>query len=345
MLAPLAEAHPEEQALLALGRASVAIYPEFVADLEAAADRGVGYRGDGTLIVGLDRDDAENLRFLYETRQQIGLPVDWLTGAEARRREPALSPRVTAALQCPADHQVDNRAVVRALKDALRHAGGELREQTPVEAVEVRGGRVRGVVVEGALHAADTVLVCAGAWSGQVTGLPDETTPVRPIKGQMVSLRIEDPPLIRHVIRAPEAYLVPKHDGRLVIGATQEEAGFDTEVTAGGMLDLLRGAWEAVPGIYDLPVLETWAGLRPGSRDNAPILGPTSVEGLFVATGHYRHGILLLPITVREVSRLVLTGEVSDTLQPFLPSRFDDEAVLTTKTQRHEDTNEHLCQR
>jgi glycine oxidase len=260
---------------------------------------------------------------VHETQQQIGLPVEWLTGAEARRREPGLSPRVTAALSCPADHQVDNRAVVRALSSALQAAGGELREGIAVEAVETAESRVRGVVAGEERHRAETVLLCAGCWSGQIAGVPaDAVPPVRPVKGQMLALRMEEPALLNRVIRAPEAYLVPKRDGRLVIGATQEEVGFDTQVTAGGILELLRGAWEAVPGIDDLPLLETWAGLRPGSRDNAPILGPTSVPGLFVATGHFRHGILLLPITIREMVRLILTGEVSATLQPFSPARF-----------------------
>jgi glycine oxidase len=189
--------------------------------------------------------------------------------------------------------------------------------------VEIQGDRVRGVVCGGELFPAECVLLCAGCWSAQIAGLPENVTPpVRPVKGQMLSLRMEECPAVRHVVRAPDAYLVPKSDGRLVIGATQEEVGYDTSVTAGGLLDLLRGAWEAVPGIYELPVLETWAGLRPGSRDNAPILGPTAVEGLFVATGHFRHGILLLPVTVREMCRVMGTGEISETLRPFLPGRF-----------------------
>jgi glycine oxidase len=330
MLAPLAEAHPEERALLEMGRASVGLYPGFVAELEAASGHDVGYRGEGTLVVGLDRDDTERLRFLYETRQKIGLPVDWLTGAEARRLEPGLSPRVTAALSCPSDHQVDNRALVPALAAALRSAGGDIREKAPVEAVHTEGGRVSGVRTRGELIPAETALLCAGCWSGQLGGVPPEVLPpVRPVKGQMFSVRMEEPPLLRRVVRAPEAYLVPKCDGRLVIGATQEEVGFDTQITAGAMLDLLRGAWEAVPGIYDLPVLETWAGLRPGSPDNAPILGPTALPGLFVATGHFRHGILLLPITAREMSRLILTEEVPSTLRPFLPSRFEGRAQGT----------------
>jgi glycine oxidase len=221
---------------------------------------------------------------------------------------------------------VDNRALVRALCAALVRAGGELRERSPVERVVIEQGRVRGVVSGGELFRAENVLLCAGCWSGQVAGLPEEVVPpVRPVKGQMLALHMEERALLRHVVRAPEVYLVPKGDGRLLIGATQEELGFDTAVTAGALLDLLQRAWEAVPGIYDLPVLETWAGLRPGSRDNAPILGPTSVEGLFIATGHYRHGMLLLPVTVREMGRLMETGEVGAELRPFLPARFAGE--------------------
>jgi glycine oxidase len=169
------------------------------------------------------------------------------------------------------------------------------------------------------------VVVAAGVWSRDLDGLtPDAQPPVRPVKGQMIQLQRKRPFDLQHVIRGPEAYLAPKSSGRIVVGATSEEMGFDTTVTAGGLYDLLEGAWEVVPGIYDLPVDDTWAGLRPASRDHAPLLGRTAAPGVIMATGHYRHGILLTPVTAEEVAELVCTGETSDWLGPFAPTRFSD---------------------
>ena len=167
-------------------------------------------------------------------------------------------------------------------------------------------------------------------WSRELDGLtPDATPPVRPVKGQMIQMRRRRPFDLQHVVRGPEAYLAPKSDGRIVMGATSEERGFDTTVTAGGLYDLLEGGWEVVPGIRDLPVDETWAGLRPATRDHAPLLGETTAPGVVMATGHYRHGILLTPITAEEIARLIRTGETSDWLQPFSPRRFSEAGSTT----------------
>ena len=169
------------------------------------------------------------------------------------------------------------------------------------------------------------LVVAAGVWSRELDGLtPDAVPPIRPVKGQMIQMRRKRPFDLQHVVRGPEAYLAPKSDGRVVMGATSEEMGFDTTVTAGGLYDLLEGGWEVVPGIRDLPVDETWAGLRPATRDHAPLLGATAAPGVIMATGHYRHGILLTPITAEEIARLVRSGETSDWLQPFSPLRFLD---------------------
>lgn len=329
MLAPHAEVHFEERALLKLGVQSCRMYPEWVAELEADSQMGVGYRAEGTLIVGVDRDDARELEHLYESQQLLNLKVEWLTGAEAREMEPLLSPKITAAIWSRDDHQVDNRAMVNALIEAYRNANGMLHENTPVDKIEIANGKAEGIWVKGNLEEADAIVLAAGCWSSDIDGLPKAVQPpVRPVKGQMLALQMEEGIVLHKVIRAPRAkyptdvYLVPKDDGRLVIGATNEEMDFDTRLTAGGLFELLRGTWEAVPGIYDLPVLETWTGLRPGSRDNAPILGETSVENLIMATGHYRNGILLTPVTAREIASLILTGEDSETIAPFQLSRF-----------------------
>ena len=329
MLAPLAEAHTEEPELLKLGSESLALYPQWVQELEADAEISIGYRVEGTLIVGLEADDTDQLRHLYEAQQHLGLDVHWLNGREAREIEPALSPRVTAAIHCVTDHQVDNRLMVKALQRAYQVCGGVLHENSPIERIVIENEVVTGVRTQEGFHTADIVILSAGCWSAQIDGLPNAVRPpVRPVKGQMLALQMEQGIDIKTVIRTVRAryptsvYLVPRTDGRLILGATSEEMGFDTRLTAGGMFELLRGAWEAIPGVYELPVLETWAGLRPGSRDNAPILGKTPVENLIYATGHYRSGILLTPITAYEIAKLILTGETSETIAPFQLDRF-----------------------
>jgi len=173
-------------------------------------------------------------------------------------------------------------------------------------------------------HPAETVVLAAGPWSRQIAGLPESARPpVRPIKGQMIALRMDPAaPLVRHVLWAPKAYIVPRKDGRLLIGATVEERGFDANLTAGGVLAILEGAWRALPAIEELPVDEMWVGFRPGSRDDAPILGPTPVEGLVLATGHHRNGILLTPATADAVSRFILTGRIDESMRPFGIDRF-----------------------
>ena len=219
--------------------------------------------------------------------------------------------------------------MVEALVAAFRKAGGALCENAPVQRIDAQNGKATGVWTNDGLHEADVIVLAAGCWSADIEGLPDPIAPpVRPVKGQMLALRMESGITPQKVIRTPRAkydtnaYLVPKADGRLIVGATSEEMGYDTQLTAGGLFELLRSAWEAMPGVYDLPVLETWAGLRPGSRDNAPILGRTCVENLIMATGHYRNGILLTPVTAREISALILTGQPSEIIAPFGLSRF-----------------------
>jgi glycine oxidase len=234
---------------------------------------------------------------------------------------------VTGALSSPLDHQVENRQVFLALKKAFLEAGGILREGAEVTGIVTSAGRAAGVTLDdGEEIAAEAVIMAAGPWSRNFDGLPDAVRPpVRPLKGQMIALQMPpDAPLVEHVIWGPRIiYMVPRNDGRLVIGTTVEEMGFDTQLTAGGMLHLLRYAYEIIPGIYDLPLVESWVGLRPTSRDDAPILGPTEMDGLVMATGHHRNGILLAPVTADFVSRYLLTGEIAPEIVPFGLSRFD----------------------
>jgi glycine oxidase len=225
----------------------------------------------------------------------------------------------------PQDHQVDNRKLAAALRVAAEKAGATIHEHTPVKEISLAGGRADGVVLDdGTKVAADVVVLAAGAWSRTVAGLaPEQRPPVRPIKGQMMSLKMDPAaPLITHVVWAPGIYMVPRRDGRLILGATVEEKAFDTSLTAGGVLTLLEAAWRTVSAIEELPIDEMWVGHRPGSRDDAPILGPGPAQGLIYATGHHRNGILLAPVTADTIATLVLDGSLDPAIRPFGIDRF-----------------------
>jgi glycine oxidase len=207
----------------------------------------------------------------------------------------------------------------------VRQAGVVLHEHCPVREVDVASARAYGVVTDRGYDRADVVVLAAGAWSREIGGIPrSHLPPVRPIKGQMLALRMDlKTPILRHVTWLPHGgYLVPRRDGRLVVGGTVEERGFDDSITAGGLLALIEGAWRAVPAIEELPVVETWVGFRPGSRDDAPMLGPSGIDRLVMATGHHRNGILLTPVTARSISAYVLTGRLPESAEPFTPERF-----------------------
>ncbi len=324
MLAAGIEAEPGEEALTMLNRQSQALWPGFATELEAASGMSVGLRREGTLWAALTRDDAAQLRFQFEFQRGIGVNLQWLGGADARAREPHLHSNVPAAVFSPDDHQVDNRLVAEALARAFTRAGGHLHEGRPVTALDVEAGRVTGVRLGNARVAAECVVLAAGAWSPDLPGLPEAARPpVRPVKGQMLALAMDpSAPLLSHVVWTRRAYLVPRLDGRLIVGATTEERGFDRKLTAGGMLALLDGAWRAVPGVEELEIVESWAGFRPGSRDDAPVLGVSGVPGLVLATGHHRNGILLTPITATAISRTILDGETHPAIVPFGLERF-----------------------
>jgi glycine oxidase len=325
MLAICAEAEPGEEALVALGRTSQALWPQFAAELESLTGQAVDLRREGTLVVALTADDQARICHHLEFQQGLGLPVEWISPAETRRREPHLAARLAGAVSSPEDHQVDNRKVVAALRTAAERTGATIHEHRGVERILIAEGRATGVRLrDGSEIPADVVVLAAGAWSRGLEGLPAELRPpVRPVKGQLIALRM-DPraPLIGRVVRSPNVYMVPRLDGRLILGATTEEKGFDRTLTAGGMLALLEAAWRLVPAIEELPIDEMWVGHRPGSRDDAPILGPAPVDGLVYATGHSRNGILLAPVTVDAIARLVLDGTVDRAIRPFGVDRF-----------------------
>jgi glycine oxidase len=325
MLAACCEAEPGEDALVALGRESQARWPAFAAELLETSGIDVELRKDGTLVVALTADDQARIHHHLAHQKKLGLPLEWISAAETRRREPHLAGKLAGAGWSPEDHQVDNRKLAAALRIAAERAGASIHEHTPVKEISVANGRADGVILaDGTKVEADVVVLAAGAWSRGIAGLaPEQRPPVRPIKGQMVSLKMDTAsPLIRHVIWAPGVYMVPRNDGRLIVGATVEEKAFDTTLTAGGLLTLLEAAWRAVPAIEELPIDEMWVGHRPGSRDDAPILGPGPVHGLVYATGHHRNGILLAPVSVDAIAQLVLEGSLDPAVRPFGIERF-----------------------
>jgi len=284
MIAPVAEADLQEPALLALGQESAALWPAFAAELEEASGLEVGYRTCGTLLLARDRDEAEHVEREREVRERLGLRVERLLGSAARRAEPALAPTLRLALSLPDDHAVEPRRVVAALAEACRRAGVDVREHAPVTSLhDVPGKRV---------------VLAAGAWSADLASVP-----VRPVKGEALLLRDPaGPGLCDRVLRYDGGYLVPRGDGRYYLGATVEERGFDGAVRAGGVYELLRDAAELLPGVLELAVEELVVGHRPGTPDNHPVVGPDPADPRIVrATGHFRHGILLCPVTAERV--------------------------------------------
>ncbi|MGW5904168.1 glycine oxidase ThiO [Streptomyces althioticus] len=329
MLAAVTELHHGEQTLLGLNLASARRYPDFAAELSDRTGQDLGYRRCGTLAVALDADDRAHLRELHALHERSGLDSQWLTGRECRRLEPMLAPGVRGGLRVDGDHQIDPRRLASALLTACERAGVTL-HRAWAERLLVTGDRATGVVTaDGGELGAGQVVLAGGSWSGRLAGVPAEVLPpVRPVKGQVLRLTMPDRPepflsrTVRAVVRGSHVYLVPRESGELVIGATSEEMGWDTTVTAGGVYELLRDAHDLVPGLTELPLTETLAGLRPGSPDNAPLLGPTRLDGLLLATGHHRNGVLLTPVTGDAMARVLTTGELPDEALPFTPRRF-----------------------
>ncbi|MDK1343534.1 glycine oxidase ThiO [Streptomyces sp. 378] len=336
MLAAVTELHYGEQTLLGLNLASARRYPDFAAELTELTGQDLGYRRCGTLAVALDADDRAHLRELHTLQQQSGLDSQWLSGRECRRLEPMLAPGVRGGLRVDGDHQIDPRRLAGALVAACERAGVVFHRAWAQRLTVVRDRAAGAVLADGTAPAAGQVVLAGGSLSGRLAGIPrDVLPPVRPVKGQVVRLTMPQRPgpflsrTVRAVVRGSHVYLVPRESGELVVGATSEELGWDTTVTAGGVYELLRDAHELVPGITELPLTETRAGLRPGSPDNAPLLGPTGLEGLSLATGHYRNGVLLTPVTGDALAHVLTTGELPEEARPFTPKRFSPATALT----------------
>jgi glycine oxidase len=326
MIAPIGEATPSEAALLELSLASARLYPDFVAELEAETGSATGYRRYGSLLVARDADEAAVLDRDLAFRQSLGSPVNRLLPSQARQLEPALAPTLRLALEVPDDHAVDPRALAAALTRAFTRAGGDLRVGSEVAGLGFSHDEVHGVRLDdGESLSAGHVVIAAGPWSGQIGGTPaGAQIPFRPVKGQILTLADPNGPgMLERVLRMQPGYLVPRGDGRYVLGASVEERGFDTTITAGAVFDLLRDAIELVPGASEWTLEELNSGIRPGTADNLPVIGTSPVlDRLVWATGHHRHGILLTPITAELVVAELAGRTLPELAGPASPARF-----------------------
>jgi glycine oxidase len=332
MLAPVSESLFGEDALLRLNLLAVRRFPAFAAELEEVSGHSVGLRREGTLAVAYDPGDHAALMRLTAFRRSAGLDAEELDSRACRRLESFLAPEVRGGVLFAGDWSVDNRRYAAALRRAMR-ATGVRAVRGRVAGVRARDGRACGVrLADGsAIRTVDcaTVVIAAGCWSGEVAGLPEALRgAVRPVKGQLLRLRLPAgmPPVIRHTVRATvrgtDVYVVPRADGEVIVGATSEERGPDRTVTAGAVHDLLHDAISVLPVLSELALAEACAGLRPGTLDNGPMVGTTGLDGLLVATGHYRNGILLSAVTA-DAAVAYLTGQrPAGEWEPFSPQRF-----------------------
>jgi glycine oxidase len=306
--------------LVPLGKASLALYPAFIELVEELSSQTAGYRPAGTLDAIISKSAREELNTIIALHHGLGLNAEPLSAAEARELEPALSEGIEAGVLRPEEASVDNRALTKAVLDAARKSGVKIIGGTRVDAIWCEGGRCAGFVVGGEKIVAGKSVIAAGCFSAGIGGAA-AYAPVRPAKGQMISLRC-DGLAIERVLWSEKIYLVPRNDGRILAGATLEHVGFDKSVTLGGIAKLSTAAMELAPGLKDARIEETWAGLRPDSPDHLPILGPVEVDGLFFATGHYRSGVLLAPVTAKLICEWVTQNTTTLDCTRFSPLRF-----------------------
>ena len=314
---------PENPAMIVtvpLAKASVALYPEFVAQVEEISGKSVGWRPKGTLEALFSHDTKAELSTIIALHHGLGLKAEPLRAEDARELEPALSEEVEAAVLRPQESSVDNRALTEAVLEAAKRSGAEIFSRLAAKAIWREGGRCAGLLLHNEKIEAKWTIIAAGCFSAAIEGVA-AYAPVRPAKGQMAALRAEDV-AIERVLWSEKIYLVPRNDGRILAGATVEHVGFDKRTTAGGIAKVLSAAIELAPDLANAQIEETWAGLRPDSPDHLPILGPTDLDGLLIATGHFRSGILLTPITARLIREWIIEQRVSVEWERFSPLRF-----------------------
>jgi glycine oxidase len=314
---------PESSAtasLLPISMASVRLYPEFIRRVEELSGKSVGYREDGALDLLLNGTSQRELDEILAVHRGAGLRAEPLSGSEAREIEPALSGELRAAIHRPDEASLDNRLLTEATLEAARRKGAEIFPGNGAKALWTEGATCKGLQLQSGHVEGRWTVIAAGCFSARIDGVA-EYAPVTPAKGQMMALRCESLNLKKD-LWSGQMYLVPRNDGRIIAGSTVEYEGFDRSVTIAGMKKILSGVISLVPALESARIEETWAGLRPDSPDHLPILGPTDLGGLLIATGHFRSGILLTPITARLIREWVITQKVSEDWTPFSPMRF-----------------------
>ena len=328
MLLPQVEADAEDD-FFKLACRSRDLYPSFAAALREETGVDVELDTTGTIYLALNEHDQEEIEKRYRWQTNAGLAVELLTAASARELEPCVSESAFGALRFPNDIQVENRRLLSALANSVNNLGVTVLTETNVESLLIERSRATGVQTCRGPIRCKSIVLAAGTWSTVLlrsSGLPDPA--VQPVRGQMICLESK-PQLTRHVLYSPRGYIVPRHDGRLLAGSTSENAGFAKRVTAGGISSILRNTLEISPAIAILPVVDTWAGLRPRPADGLPVLGACGeIDGVIYATGHYRNGILLAPLTAELITEFIVAGVTSPLLAPFSPDRFSSQTVL-----------------
>lgn len=325
MITPASEVRFGETDLLDLFKASLEYYPQFITDVQESSRQSTDFHKTGSLMIAIDCDDEADLNRLYDYQKELGLDVSMLSKERVLELEPLLSPNIFSAIEAPGEFFLDSTKLVLTLKDAFIREGGELFEQTIISRIDIKNNRVLAVGTDQGAYRGFPIVMASGL-ECSFEGLPDDLKiPLRPVKGQAFDLQMPKGVVglsraIRTIHRYP-VYIVPRSDGRITIGATLEEMGMNRDVTAGALLDLIYGAWKILPSVYDMPLVKTWAGLRPASRDHAPILGTTNIDGLIVAMGMYRHGILLCPLVGRLIANLILQEDDSPFLKRFALNR------------------------
>ena len=335
MLAPVGEM-VEPRTFSDLCVASRGLYPGFAAELEESSGHHVGYRSDGSLLVALNEELEEELAKVHHTQAAQGFTLHPLTAAEVHGRLTGLSPQIRSGLFVPGDHWVDNERLMRALIIACQRASVRLEAGQAVHKFHIKGDHIEGIAAgSGLTYTARTYVLAAGCWSGEVAGELGLHLPITPCCGQM--MEFETPRELPNVVRAGIHYLVPRPERRLLLGTTAEYAGFEKAVTAQGLLSILEGAVQLMPLVNNFRFRRAWAGLRPDTADHLPVLGYGEMENLIFATGHFRNGILLAPVTAEIIADLILKGSTSRPIESYRPTRFAESGDRVNRIGRSDD--------
>jgi len=320
---------PDALPLVPLAKESMRLYPEFIASVEELSGKITAFARKGVFEVFTAPNGESERDKMVAQYQTLGLSIEPVATSVARKAEPALGPAVRAAAWLPQEATLDPRMLMEALLSALQNRGVGILLDSPVSSVMVDGNHCTGVVTRGRNIPAKSIVVAAGCFSGAIDWL-GRYAPTRPIRGQLLALESKSVGLAR-TLRSNKAYLVPRPNGRIIAGSTLEDAGFEKHVTPAGVRKILDGVLELAPTLANAQLVDAWAGLRPGTPDHLPILGSTDIRGLYMATGHYRNGILLAPATAKLLSRWILGGKPNLETERFSPLRFRDVKSRSTK--------------